>query len=95
MKSKLSILAAVATVLGSAAVGAATVDPAPARAFTESEYQQCIAPYAQDYGRQMRYCTEIIAPRYGVSGYEYESCVWYAQTPWENAQQWCSDLFLP
>ena len=68
--------------------------PSAAMARGYAEYEQCIAPYAAAYGSSMDYCTTRIAPRYGVSSIEYESCVWYAQTPWENAQQWCSDLFL-
>lgn len=91
---KLSALAVIATVGGAALLGSATVDVQPAQARGQPEYDMCIAPFAEDYARSMNYCVERIGPRYGHSSIEFESCVWYAQTSWDNIQQACSDQHL-
>ncbi|GEM_PF-2873729 len=94
MKAKLSFFAAAAIVFGSGALAAVTVDVKPAKAFTYEEYRQCMIPFEEDYGRSMKHCNERIAPRYGVSSIEYETCVWYAQTPYDTGNEYCSNLYL-
>jgi hypothetical protein len=94
VKTKLSCLAAAAFVLGAGAFAAATVDVKSVKALTEEEYRQCMAPIEEAYSRAMGYCVEVVAPRSGVSSWEFEACVWNAQTPYDSGSEQCANAYL-
>lgn len=94
MKTKLSFLVVAAFVLSGGALAAVTVDVKPVKAFTEEEYRQCMAPIEEAYSRAMGYCVEKVAPRSGVSSWEFEACVWNAQTPYDSGSEQCANAYL-
>lgn len=96
MRKRFSVVAGFAAIILASGSAAVVLDVKPANATERPDYpayEQCIAPYVSAYAAEMNRCKDI-GHRYGVSSMEYETCVWYAQIPYEYHLQYCSDLFL-